>query len=104
MMKRRPVLAMVALFALVALSCRLFGGAEEEAPPEPTTPPAAPVEQTPVPPGEPTATPEAEQLPPAVRQVDGMTMVHIPEGEFPMRLDETAFASERPAHIVFLDE
>ena len=58
-----------------------------------------------VPAEEPTATtPEAEQLPPVIRPADGMAMVHIPEGEFVMGLDDTAFFYEKPAHVVFLDE
>ena len=102
-MKRRIAWIVVTLLTLISLSCGLFGGDGDQEQPEPTEPPAAGAEATSEPQSEPTQPPEQEQLPPATREADGMVMHHVPEGEFTMGHDESAFAPERPAHIVFLD-
>jgi formylglycine-generating enzyme required for sulfatase activity len=38
------------------------------------------------------------------RPADGMTMIYIPAGQFVMGDDASAFAPERPAHLVFLTD
>ena len=105
-MKRRTFLAIVAILALVTLSCGLLGGGGDEAaeaPPSPTESaggaPTSPPEAT-TPPE--SVLPEAES--PRVRPADGMTMVHVPAGEFLMGDDASPFAPEKPAHLVYLDE
>jgi formylglycine-generating enzyme required for sulfatase activity len=108
-MKSRSTLAILMIVVLLALACSLTGGPGEEAPEatpaateagsstEPTREPATPTE-------EPTAPPEPEPEDTAVRAVDGMEMVLVPAGEFLMGDDASAFAPEKPAHIVYLDE
>jgi formylglycine-generating enzyme required for sulfatase activity len=88
-MKRRSSLAIVTILVLLTLSCNFLGGGEEEGA-EATPPPTEP------------ALPEAES--PRVRPADGMPMVHVPAGEFLMGDDTSPFASEKPAHTVYLDE
>jgi len=104
-MKRRTFLAIVAVLALVTLSCGLLGGSGDEAaeaPPSPTEPageaPTSPPEATTPPESE---LPEAES--PRVRPADGMTALHVPAGEFLMGDDASAFEPEKPAHLVYLD-
>lgn len=100
-MKRKTLLAVVSIFALVTLACSLTGGAGEEVP-EATQPPAESGGETPAP--LPAATAPPEQESPRIRPTDGMEMIHIPAGEFLMGDDASAFAPEKPAHIVYLDE
>jgi len=38
-----------------------------------------------------------------VSEIDGMTLVFVPEGDFTMGSDSSSYANERPAHTVFLD-
>jgi len=105
-MKRRTLLAILTILALVTLACSLTGSAGEEAP-EATQPPAESAGETPAPPPEATAPPEPTMPPmesPRVRPADGMVMVHVPAGEFLMGDDKAATAPERPEHLVFLDE
>ena len=100
-MKRRTLLAVVIIFALVTLACSLTGGTGEEVPDAPQ-PPAESGGETPTP--LPAATAPPEQESPRIRPTDGMEMIHIPAGEFLMGDDASAFAPEKPAHIVYLDE
>ncbi len=101
-MKRRVSLAIVALVSVVGLACGLIGGESSEA----TQPPAEPPAEATAPP-EDTTPPEPEPPGPedtAVRAADGMEMVRIPAGEFLMGDDASAFAPEKPGHVVYLDE
>lgn len=91
-MNSRNTWGILMIVALLALACSLTGGPDEEAP-EPTTPAA-----------EATTPPKPEPEDTAVRALDGMEMVLIPAGEFLMGDDASAFAPEKPAHIVYLDE
>ena len=106
-MKRRTLLAIVTVLILFTLSCSFLGGGGDEeatqAPPPPTEPaaeaPASPPEATTPP--EP-ALPETES--PRVRPADGMTVLHVPAGEFLMGDDASPYTLEKPAHTVYLDE
>ncbi len=105
-MKSKPVLAMAIILLLVTLACQALGGREpsSDGPESPTelaaSAPASSPTVTMAP--EPTPTlPEAES--PRVRALDGMTMVHVPAGDFLMGDDASAFAPEKPAHWVTLD-
>jgi formylglycine-generating enzyme required for sulfatase activity len=75
----------------------------------PGMPPATETGVAEPPSGEPVA-PLPENLPPPpaetqskARSVDNMMMVYIPNGQFLMGDDNSAFASERPAHMIFLE-
>ena len=105
-MKRRTFLAIVTILTLVTLSCGFLGGREDEAaeaPPSstetageaPTSPPEATTPPEPV-------LPETESA--RIRPADGMTVLHVPAGEFLMGDDASPFAPEKPAHMVYLDE
>ena len=95
-MKHRILLAVVIVLALAALSCSLGSLPSGEEPPPPTQAPAVSAGEMPAPPQPPAPPTES----PRVRPVDGMVMVHIPAGDFLMGLDESAFAPQRPAHLV----
>jgi formylglycine-generating enzyme required for sulfatase activity len=106
-MKHRILLATFIGLAVVTLSCGLGRGllGGEELPPPTQAPAASAGEQTsPTQPPPPEAAPIPPAQSPRIRPIDGMTMVHIPAGEFLMGSDETPFAYERPQHIIFLDE
>jgi sulfatase modifying factor 1 len=104
--KHRILLAILTILTLVTLSCNLTGGLIGEEAPTPTQPPAAPaVEQPTSPPAPPPEAPvPPEQAEPVTRPADGMVMIHIPASEFIMGDDRSAFAPEKPQHIVYLDE
>lgn len=95
-MERRTLLTIVIVLTLLALACSVLGGSEEE---DADTP--EPAAESPTSTAMP-AMPETEE--PRTRIIDGMVMVHIPAGEFLMGDDESAFAPEKPAHLVYLDE
>ena len=105
-MRHRTVLTIVAILALVTLACSLTGGAGDE-PSEVAPPPGESSDETPAPPPEATTPPEPPAPPegesPRVRPADGMTVVHVPDGEFLMGLDASPYSFERPEHIVYLD-
>ena len=50
-----------------------------------------------------TAAPVQEQEGPVERAADGMAMVYVAAGEFPMGTDESPFSQEKPQHLVTLD-
>ena len=124
--RNRPLLALIALLALLSVSCNLVsrftGKAKETAEAAVETVQSAAQEATATPASQPadtpTSTPQAESAPPATggqetvassntvtRPADGMVMIHIPPGEFTMGADKPpALPNERPVHTVFLDE
>jgi formylglycine-generating enzyme required for sulfatase activity len=81
------------IVSLPALACGLTRGPAVEPSPESIVEPTTPVAEATTPPQ-----PEPEDT--AVRAVDGMEVVLIPAGEFLMGDDASAFAPEKPAHIV----
>ena len=102
-MKHQKLLTIVAVLALITLSCSFIGGLTGEEPPEPTQPPDEPVGQTPASPSG-ASPPPAEQQANVTRPADGMVMIHIPAGEFMMGDDASAFKPEKPGHLVYLDD
>jgi formylglycine-generating enzyme required for sulfatase activity len=105
-MKHRTLLAILAILALVTLSCGVIDDLIGGEVPEVTQPPATPGIEQPTSP--PTLPPEAPALPeqaaPITRPADGMVMIHIPAGEFTMGDDRSAFAPEKPQHLIYLDD
>lgn len=105
-MKHRTLLGILAVLALITLSCGLTDDLIGEEGPEATQPPAAPGGEQPTSPPAPPpeATTPPEQAEPVTRPADGMVMIHIPAGEFLIGDDTSPFAPEKPQHIVYLDE
>jgi len=91
-MKHKLSLILVTCFTVAALACNLTGSTTEGNN-EATQAPTEPAEELITP-------PEPET---ALRVTDGMEMVQIPAGEFLMGDDMSAFAPEKPAHLVTLD-
>jgi formylglycine-generating enzyme required for sulfatase activity len=101
--RHRAILILLLILSLAAFSC----GGEGEIEVTYTTaalPMQAPADQ-PTSTPEPTSAPaEGQTVQPVQRPLDGITMVHIPAGEFVMGSDASAFAPEKPEHLVSLDE
>ena len=105
-MAHRIRMSVAVVVLITSLACALVGGGGEEGAEAPT--PGVPVETTPTEvsetgdetiPGE-----AAEVVEMATRSEDGMEMSLIPAGAFTMGDDASAFAPEKPAHLVTLDE
>jgi len=106
-MKRSTLLATMIVLALVTLSCGLLGGDGKDVAEATQPPPADSAGEAPDPPPEATTPPEPPAPPesegPRIRPADGMTVVHVPDGEFLMGWDASPYSFERPEHTVYLD-
>jgi len=104
MTHRTRMLVAVAVL-ITSVACALLGGGSDEGAGAPDA--AVPVEATPTEASEAEdEVPEAEAasvVEMATRTEDGMEMSLVPAGAFTMGADESAFAPERPAHLVTLD-
>jgi formylglycine-generating enzyme required for sulfatase activity len=101
-MKRKKMFVCLIALVVGTLACGLGGpGGEESGSTQPslTKPPAG---ETVAPTAQVVPTPGPDSI--AVRPADGMEMVLVPAGEFLMGNDESAFAPEKPAHLVTLDD
>lgn len=102
MIKRFSILILLLALMATALACSLGGDDEDAvAPIQPPVDVAEPIVELTAAPPVPGLQVEVET---AGRPADEMEMVLIPAGEFIMGDDESAFRSEKPQHLVRLDE